>query len=357
MRWQRATGRAFTTAVAVAAGALVWSGAAASPPSTGPAPSASVEARLLAQQGLAIGLASNVLQSQVTVLIDTEEGGTACSSLTSGVGSSKLLHKATVGVITTVSVDVYYDTGCSHPYIEAAAKVNEGTTNYDITETATYIGPSGTVLGALVLSESADTAGSVVDLHGIGTFSPKNGAPPVKLGLTCLVPNATGTPPPFPCSGGIAQSFPKLGVAVASVTPLTLTLRADGASQFAVHFAGTRSTLEMAKQGTLSITTPTPSKLAIAGGGSVIGSDTTTGQAGEFALFPPTPTGWTVTDPTHKTIFSIRVLSNASRELSGSVATTAGVSLARFTIDRSGTGTLTYAGGLKVPVTGWLLAG
>jgi hypothetical protein len=335
--------------------------ATAAPRPTTKAPSAAVETRLVAQQGLAIGLASNVLQSQLTVLDDAEDGVTVCSKSTSGVGSSKVLHETNAGQVATVDVDVYYDTKCAHPYVEADAKVTSSITKglfgFSITETAVYLGTAGARLGSLTLTESAKEAASgVLDLVGTGRFTPKSGAPAVSLGLTCAVPASRGTPRPFPCSGGIAQSFPKLGVSTGSVTPLTLTLKAIGSDQYKVSFAGSKSTLETGRVGALSIATKS-GQLVIKGKGTVVGTDTTSGQAGEFVLFPPTPTKWAITDKAHKTRFSVSVLNNASRKLSGSVATTSGRSLARFSLDRSGTGTFTYVGGSTVRVTNWLLAG
>ena len=120
-----------------------------------------MEARLLVQQGLGIGLASNVVQSQVTVLSAALLGSTSCSALDAGTGSSKVLQKSITGSVTTVSVDVYYDGSCAQPYIAAAAQLTaaEATSTISITETATYLGPGGATLGALRLSESVILAG------------------------------------------------------------------------------------------------------------------------------------------------------------------------------------------------------
>jgi hypothetical protein len=72
-----------------------------------------VKARLLVQQGLATGLASNVVQSQVTVLMDALLDYTPCQALEAGPGSSKVLQRSTTGNVTTASVDVYYDASCA----------------------------------------------------------------------------------------------------------------------------------------------------------------------------------------------------------------------------------------------------
>ena len=168
------------------------------------AATSAVEARLLVQQGLAIGLASNVVQSQVTVLMDALLDYTSCKALEAGTGSSKVLQRSTTGNVTTTSVDVYYDPSCAQPYIEAAAQLTStpATSTISTTETATYRGPGGATLGTLQLSESAviaEASGENSDqtVDGTGTFTPHDGGPVVSLGLECGIPAGSQTPPPF----------------------------------------------------------------------------------------------------------------------------------------------------------------
>jgi hypothetical protein len=315
-----------------------------------------MDIRLIAQQGLAIALASNVLQSQVTVLIDSIDGISGCSSMSAGTGSSKTLRRVVSGDVTDATITIYYDAGCTHPYIEATAKIVNTSSTYAITEHADYVGTTGATLGRLQVSEDADISGSNVVVHGTGTFTPHNGAQIVHLGLSCAIPT-DNVPPPFVCEGGIAQTFPRLGVSLGSVTPITLTLKAAGTNQYVVKFASSRSTMERGAPGTLSIGTTSTSQLRVTGGGTPVTSDVTTGTAGRFALFPPTPTGWTVTDRASNVIFTISVLNNTSRQLQGSVKTTSGMKLAQLRVDRSGTGSITYNGGATDPITNWLLSG
>ncbi len=315
-----------------------------------------IDVRVLVQQGLAIALASNVLQSQVTVLFDATGGGTGCVPLSTGTGSSKNLRRVTSGDVTGSLITIYYDTACRHPYIEANAHIVSSTSTYAITETANYVGTTGAALGQLRVLEDAITSGSSVVVRGTGTFTPKDGAPVVHLGLTCAIP-AGNVPPPFPCEGGIAQTFPHLDVSLGSVTPITLTLKAAGSEQYVVHFASTRSTMVRAAPGALSIATTSHSQLRVTGGGTTFTSDTTTGTAGRFALFPPTPTGWMITDRATKLVFAISVLNNASRQLKGSVTTSSGKTLATLNVDRSGTGSISYMGGSTDPITSWMMSG
>ena len=71
--------------------------------------------------------------------------------------------------------------------------------------------------------------------------------------------------------------------------------------------------------------------------------------------FSPTPTGWTVTDSTDGTVCSLTL--GSTTQLTGTVATAAGASLAQLTLDQSGSGTITYAGGSSSPITNWTLGG
>jgi hypothetical protein len=318
---------------------------------------AAVNVRIVTQQGLAIALASNVLQSQVTVLIDSTEAGSGCLPMSAGTGSSKVLRKVTSGDVTDSKITIYYDGACKHPYIEANAHMVSTNSAYAITESAVYFGTKGAALGVLRVTEDAVGAGSKLSVHGTGTFAPHDGAPVVHLGLSCSIPSGSNVPPPFVCEGGIAQMFPRLGVSLGSVTPITLTLKAAGANQYIVNFASSRSTMEKDASGSLSIGTTSNSLLQVTGGGTTFTSDATTGTAGRFALFPPTPTGWTITDSATGVVFAISVLNNATRQLRGSVMTTTGKSLATLNVDRSGTGSITYANGATDSITNWLLSG
>jgi len=326
---------------------------------------AGAETRLLAQQGLAVGLASNVVQSQVIVLLDALLDSTSCKALAAGTGSSKLLQKSTTGSVATAEVDLYYDGSCAQPYIEAAATLTtaSATGTISISESATYLGPAGATLGVLALSESvvfAEASGGTSSdtVDGTGTFTPQDGAPPVSLGLECEIPAGSSTPPPFVCSGAVAQPFPALGLSLATVAPLTISLTpisGGGDDDDSVVFSGTQSTSESGATGALSITTPTPTTFVIAGSGTPMPSNTTSGHAALFALFSPTPTGWTVTDATDGTAFTLNLVSTT--QLTGTVTSAAGATLARLSLDASGSGTIGYTGGGSAPVTNWTLGG
>lgn len=316
-----------------------------------------VEQRILTQEGLAIALASTVLQSQLTILVDSEIDSTSCKVLTGNTGSGELISKQTINETTYKAVvGVYFDKACKKPYVIATATVASTASAFNVSETAAYTQESGTVLGTLTLNESAfASAGAISGVSGLGRFVPANGAVPVDLGLECKLPGKN-PPPPFPCSGGIAQDFPKLSMALASVTPLRLTLKKSG-SGYSVSFAGTRSKMVTGALGALSITAPTDTSLGIGGTYKKYGSAATQGSAAQFSLFPPTPTLWSIKDTTNDTMFSIAVTSDKTRRSAGTVSQISiGKILATLDVDESGTGSITYSDGSSEPITSWLLA-
>jgi len=317
-----------------------------------------VEQRILTQEGLAIALASTVLQSQLAILLQTELGTTSCNILKGNTGSVKLLSRETVNSTTYKAVlRVYFDNACKKPYIDARLTlVNNSGSAINIAETAAYTQKSGVALGTMTLNESAFASnGAVTGVSGLGRFVPENGAVTVDLGLECKLP-PKAPPPPFPCSGGIAQDFPKLSMALASVTPLKLTLTKSG-TDYSVSFAGSSSKMVTGALGALSITAPTDTSLAIGGTYKKYGSAVTEGTASQFSLFPPTPTLWSIKDATNNTMFSIAVTSDTTRSSTGTVSLiSTGKILATFDVDQSGTGSITYSDGSSEPITSWLLA-
>lgn len=317
------------------------------------APSPIVTQHLLAQQGLAIALASTVLQSQLQVLFavgSTGEGSaTSCETLQGG-GSVQSLP---VGADNPSRVGIYYDNVCTKPYILAnVTAMNTTIGQTALTEAATYYGPTGTLLGVMNLQESAQVESKPISVAGLGVFTPASGAQPVRLGLTCVF--IEGTVSTAPCYGGIEQYVPSLSRTLGSVTPLTLTIGADATDP--ITFTGSNSVMRTGAQGSLTLSINTPTTLAITGG-AVWGTSTQQGSAANFSLFPPTPTGWSVTDTEHDMKFTINVVSNTVRNSIGQVTQiSTGAVLATIAVDQSGTGTITWSDGRIVAVTSWMFA-
>jgi|GEM_PF-2300639 len=308
----------------------------------------------LAQQGMAIALASTVLQSQLQVLgvltADGAPNATPCTTLVGG-GSVQSLP---VGQNAPRKVGIYYDFTCQRPFVVAdiATFVNNAAQQrYDLAGTVAYYGPTGTALGVLALQETAVIGGaSDPYVAGLGTFTPTNGATPVRLGLTCTVPSSFSS---LPCSGGVMQNVPSLARAIGSVTPLVLQVSDLNAP---VSFTGSSGSLTVGSLSSLILSAPTATTLAITGG-AAFGTSTQQGSAATFSLFPPTPTGWSVTDVSHDMKFELNVVSNTVRNSVATIKTiSTGQLLATLSLDQSGTGTVTWSDGSTYAVTSWMFA-
>ena len=95
----------------------------------------------------------------------------------------------------------------------------------------------------------------------------------------------------------------------------------------------------------------------VVNGGSTYGTTADAGGAASFSLFPPTPTGWNVTDAAHDQVFAITVADNSVRNLVGSLKRiSTGATLATIALDQSGSGTITYSDNTTAPITGWMLS-
>jgi hypothetical protein len=101
---------------------------------------------------------------------------------------------------------------------------------------------------------------------------------------------------------------------------------------------------------------PTATSLLITGG-TTYGTTVDAGSAASFTIFPPTPTGWTVTDATDDQIFTISLVDNISRNYAGTIKRiSTGATLASFTLDQSGSGSITYSDGTTASITTWILS-
>jgi hypothetical protein len=313
--------------------------------------------RALAQTGLAIGLASTVLQSQIQLVITLGDTDTSCSQLMGG-GSVQLGAKA--GAAT-----VFYDDACTKPYVAAQATVTSSqATNGDqtvtVAETATYFSPGDSIIGSLTLNEAifSPSGSTELQLHGLGIFTPAHGTTPVQLGLYCTIPatddNATSAT--AQCGGGIAQDFPLLNLAIGAVTPLNLNIPFDASGDpSGVTFLG-GGTSVTGPLGSLTLTNPAPASLVV-NGGSSFATTTSSGGAAAFSLFPPQPTSWTLSDTARDQKFSISVVDNTARNLAATIVQiSTGKTLATATLDQSGTGTVTYSDGSTAAITSWTLA-
>jgi P pilus assembly chaperone PapD len=308
-------------------------------PTTGGSGNVVVE-RALAQTGLGIGLASTVLQSQFAMVQQVLEQSEACTALPGG-GSVRWSGSG--------SMATYYGF-CTQPYVVTSptTTVTGGNNQLAVSETATYYGLSGTIIGTLTLNETVLAGETAWNVYGLGIFTPATGArTPVQLGLSCSLSDNTNT-----CAGGVVQDFPAIGMAIGAVSPLTLTVSTGTGP---VGFTGAGSVFT-GPIGSLTLTAPSPTSLVVQGG-TPFASTTCTGSAGAFELFPPTPTSWTLTDSAHDQQLQISVVDNTSRNLTMTIKElSTGITLTRGMLDQSGSGTITYSDGCIAAITNWTLA-
>jgi hypothetical protein len=323
-----------------------------------------VAERALAQTGLTIALASNVLQSQVEVIFRGGTQSLPCETLNSS-GSMNTGATATFVLAgnPVYPVNVYYDNKCTRQYI--VARITGGTQTGDgagvFTETATYYGPTGTTLGTMTLNVTLAetlTGGKLqgVQVHGLGVFTPASGLKaPVQLGLACNIASLSGAQN-VPCEGAVVQDFPVLNLAIGSVTQINLNIATNAAgAATSVSFSGGGSAFT-GPIGSLTLTNPSPSTFVIPGG-TAFATTTTTGGAAAFALFPPTPTSWTLTDTAHDQKIQISVIDNTTRNSSVTIKqVSSGATLATGTVDQSGTGSITYSDASTAAITNWTVA-
>jgi hypothetical protein len=326
-----------------------------------PSPTPTVPAKLViaehlvTQEGLAIALASNVLQSQLTLVEDALADGpvSSCTALTGG-GAHRVTGWGGTSSARTFTDTIYYDTACTKPYLAAAASVHPSDSGATATATVAYTGATGASLGSLTTGATANFVGNGINLEGTGIFTRAAGAggatSPVSLGLACQSQSDTV----LNCQGGVTQDFAGLGHSLGSITPLQLTIGSDTSQP--IGFQGSGNSTAVAGLGALSIASPDAATLSIQGATPTAGTVTTSGQAGGFVLFPPTPTGWTVTDAAGDVSFEIGVVDNTTRSLTATVTqlSTKKV-LASLALDQSGTGTISYVGEKPAPVISWTL--
>jgi hypothetical protein len=316
-----------------------------------------LEQRVLAQEGLAVALVSSALQSQSAVLATAGSSPAfGCQPWPYGTSVQKTSGDSTT--TPPLDVSVYYDSTCSRPYLaERVTAYTDSAEHYHMVAVAAYFGPTGTALGTTAydirLGATFDNDGVPHELmYGTGMFTPANGAPTVSLGLNCYIAlAATDSSLSVPCQAGIAQSFPALSTAIGSVTSVNLTLVDDTM----VTFTGS-SILKTGALNALTLTNPQPSSLILTGG-TTYGTSAASGGEATFSLFPPMPTGWSITDAGHDQKLTINLVSNAVRNLTGTITQiSTGAVLATIAVDQSGTGTIAYSDGTVAAVTDWTLA-
>jgi len=314
-------------------------------PTTGPQASTTVSAvvqRALAQTGLSIGgMASSTFESQIQILKVLLGRISSCTALPGG-GS----------IQPGTPITVYYDNACTQPYISANAELTMTAekTGY-ITETATYYGLNGTVIGSLTLTEYGQVSTGSATMYGTGAFISAGGAQtPVQVGMYCTLTASLQEP----CGGGIVQDFPTLGMAIGVVPALTIDIGAKETAPPAT-FTGIASPVT-GPLGSLKLTDVSATSIVIAGG-TQLTSFTVKGNEPAMELFPPPPTGWTVTDSADDQQLQITVAEGTTpfSVTLTIIQVSTGATLATGVVDQSGSGAIIYSDGTTSAIANWTL--
>jgi hypothetical protein len=315
-----------------------------------------IEQRALAQAGLGQAFMFRLLQSHLRIG-DTEDEGNIgkCKQLDHG-GSVKLTRR--VGTFVRQStVEVYYDNRCKQVFIDSLLTVDEKTTNHFATvEAATFHKPPragktiGPVTGKLNLTSIAVKTPTVVHLAGTGTWTPTGGTK-VQGGLKCDYPRKLKGARPFTCSFAMAQPFNSLKMDVASATVLKFRVVDASAGTFNGVFSGPVQ-LFTGAFGKLSVAAPSNGPASILGAHKSLGTTTAKGSVPLMVFWPP-PSSWTVTDALHAESFMIEMAKGLSRNSAGAITHT-NKTLATFSVDKSGDGSITYSDRQTAKILNWL---
>jgi hypothetical protein len=316
---------------------------------------------------LGLGLASTTFWTQFVMLIYPNLlPKNTCTALSSGGsrdGAINVLlfehnHSNSKG---KSAVDFYFDSKCKKQYIAETYEYQSSPKSESAT--MTYTGVTGFKLGKFDLAPVVAKKGKNVEVSGIGTFTPSSGAA-ANIGFACeIVGIASGSSDAdakskkttIPCSYGIAQKFPSLGQSLASLT--TMKLKSGFSGKSSVAFVGEQSET-VTSPDKLTVTSPAIYKLAISGNQQKsYGTAAPQGSSATYALFPPPPTSWSIQDKAHDIAFSTAVTDNKTRGSKGAITQiSTGKTLATFTVDQSGTGSIKYSDGSTAAITSWILS-
>jgi hypothetical protein len=320
--------------------------------------SAVIEQHALAQAGLGQGFMFRLLQSQLSIG-DTENNGVRhkCKQLPSG---GSIMLKSRVGSFTRKSaVDVYYDAACKQVFIESLLNLDEPVTNhFSIVETATFHKmppagkPVGGVSGKLTLKSIVTKTATVVHFTGTGTWTPTGGA---KLhgALKCDYPRKLKGAKPFTCSFAMAQPSSTLRLDVASAMVLKFKVSNALSGNFDGAFAGPGQLFTGAFGKLGVVAPPNNAPATVSGPHRSLGTATAKGSV-RLAVFWPPPASWTMTDVAHTQSFTVEMPKGPSRVSAGTI-THGKKTLATFSVDNTGEGSISYAG-QKAKIVNWLPA-
>jgi hypothetical protein len=330
---------------------LVLAACLARPLPAGAAPPSLLAQHQAAQAGLTVGMGLNLV-AQLASIVD-EALSTGCST---SLGTTSVMPEHnTVGNFTAAAVVVYYDPSCRTPYLtdtfEFTGQLQTPGQSVKLKSARQLLAPNGAILGALALLENYDEINNNVgSFSGIGTYgavaNPK--APLVHVGFACGESAQN-----FNCQVGAAQDFPSLKTALGSIAQLRLTLT-SAPQGVGLEVTSTGVYLATGALGHLSIDLATPTTLGFAGKHTLTLGGTAGGSSPQYSPIFPSGTKWGFNDSAQGLSFSLNTASTLTS--SGKIVDTpTHATLATLTLDKSGTGAISYSDHSTAPITSWTL--
>lgn len=354
----------------IAAMALIAAFALNGGPATAAVPDALISQRAIAMQGLSIALGLLTLSTQFNAIVFAGFGGDICTSFPDG-GSIKSVSWERKGQKVTARVKFYFDESCSAVYLDERFEAVTKQEKIVLNATIDVNDRTGKPVATFTLSDNtlAETPKGT-RLFGTGTLKPRSkGASVLHVAMNCGLPEpaaaklagrgsalrAAGAAKPksITCQGASAQDFPLVKKSVAALTEITMKPDAFGKIKFAQAVPGK---LVVGALGALSVAAAADGTIKIKGSGAKWGTDTLAGGVGAIVLFPPKPTAWTLADSGNKTKFKLELKDDVFQKFKGSVTRADGKVLAPFSLDASGSGSITYSDGVKASIAGWAIA-
>jgi hypothetical protein len=330
---------------------------------------ASVELNQLNMSNGSLGLALAQSAAEARRPADASPSPTPSSSPTcfNGVEYSRTISGSTIDL----TLEFFYDNACTEPYMLRTLAITpppaSGGTG-TATGTVEVFNESGTPVdfNTLALTFIVDAQGNLTQVSEEKTAAPgPSAAPYAQFGYACVY----GTASAIDCGLGNAINDTSANVSV-GFTETTTVASSPGPSASPAPSAS-----------------PMPSWAPIAAPRSVqlqINGQGYTGTLGGLTLAPGVAPAWTVSGGTQAatlagtasfgfgcgsyvsnvsltltdTAAGLTVtLTQSGHQLTGTVTNTSGQTVATISLDRSGSGTITYTNGTTAPVKDWIIVG
>ncbi|MGP6158442.1 MAG: hypothetical protein ACLPYS_13215 [Vulcanimicrobiaceae bacterium] len=330
---------------------------------------ASVEFNLMDTSGggVAYALQKAVALSHQRVAAEASPSPSASNTCYNGAEFSETVSGGTIDF----TVEFFYDSACTEPYMLRTLVISpppSGGGTGTASGTAEVFDESGAAVDydTLALTFVVDASGRLTQISEQKTAAPAPSATPyAQFGYACVY----GTSSSIDCGSGNAINDSAAGESLGFVE--TTTVVSSPAPTASPSPAGTAAPMAF------SGFAPRSFELSINGQGF-------TGALGALTLAPATPPAWTIAGGTQVATLTgtanlgfgfgsfvsslsltlidsaaglTTTLTSSGNHLSGTVTNSSGQTVATISLDRSGSGTISYSNGTTAPVKDWIILG